>query len=382
MLSSRGRKNAASFGIPWHSAVPQPTKIKRTPTASFTLKYLSGPLGTDIAINTTPPCQRQNPLPAAISSHLINYFKPLIPIAFEVVVKVSGCSATGNMLSSALTEPGNAVLVSRPVYGRFELDYGVQGGMEDVYVDADVYETFDVRRRRGAVKIGAVILIICIILLTLTASGRCYKLDTLVETMKLRSRHRIHLISDEIYARCILDSDSEAVPFTSVSSLGRPEIFDPNLVRVLYKLSESRPSPLGGLHLIIITLDSVEPARHAGCTRLVFKTCSEMIGPAISQDADFVTRFTKSSQRNLAHSYQIANSILNQEGIVKDNLLQTQEHGFALAQRSLDEGCSLHLGEDYSKEPGWLGSSFRLEHVFQEVLTEVCLLSPSPMAPS
>jgi aspartate/methionine/tyrosine aminotransferase len=83
-----------------------------------------------------------NPLPAAISSHLNKYFKPLTPITPEMVVKVNGCSAAGNMLSFALAEPGDAVLVSRPVYGRFELDYGVQGGVEIVYADTDVDEVF------------------------------------------------------------------------------------------------------------------------------------------------------------------------------------------------------------------------------------------------
>lgn len=46
------------------------------------------------------------------------------------------------MLAYALAEPGDGVLVSRPVYGRFELDYGVQGGVEIVYADTDPYEAF------------------------------------------------------------------------------------------------------------------------------------------------------------------------------------------------------------------------------------------------
>lgn len=84
----------------------------------------------------------EHPLPAAAAAHLNRYFNPLTPVEPEMVVKVNGCSAAGNMLAYALAEPGDGVLVSRPVYGRFELDYGVQGGVEIVYADTDPYEAF------------------------------------------------------------------------------------------------------------------------------------------------------------------------------------------------------------------------------------------------
>ena len=74
------------------------------------------------------------------------------------------------MLSFALAEPGDGVLVSRPVYGRFELDYGIEGGVEIVYADTEPEECFEtscVQRyeealleagRRG-VKIRALVLV-------------------------------------------------------------------------------------------------------------------------------------------------------------------------------------------------------------------------------
>lgn len=46
------------------------------------------------------------------------------------------------MLGYSLAEPGEGILVSRPMYGRFELDYGVEAGVEIVYADTDPVEAF------------------------------------------------------------------------------------------------------------------------------------------------------------------------------------------------------------------------------------------------
>ncbi|KAL5000447.1 pyridoxal phosphate-dependent transferase [Aspergillus recurvatus] len=374
MLASRGKKSADSFDIPWRFAVA-PTYDKETNPDGIICFGMAehGPVRTDIAeyINSNvkfttnsvcyPSMSTSNPLPAAISSHLNKYFKPLTPITPEMVVKVNGCSAAGNMLSFALAEPGDAVLVSRPVYGRFELDYGVEGGVDVVYADTDVYETFEVgcvkryeealinARERG-VRIRALVVVN-----PHNPVGRCYSPETLVEIMKFCNRHRLHLIGDEIYALCDFAS--------------------------------------GGLHLGFLITQNVE-LRRACSAMLRFhspSSAAETIGTAILQDEDFVSRFIERSRRDLARSYQIATSILDQEAISyvkggnagfflyidlspylptdKDNSLQPQEREFALAQRLLDNGLFLHPGEEHSKEPGWFRLVFSHdEHVLREGL--------------
>ena len=51
-------------------------------------------------------------------------------------------TSLGNMLGYSLAECGEGILVNRPVYGRFELDYGVEAGVEMVYADTDTEEAF------------------------------------------------------------------------------------------------------------------------------------------------------------------------------------------------------------------------------------------------
>ena len=46
------------------------------------------------------------------------------------------------MLGFTLAEPGDGILASRPVYGRFELDYGVEAGVQMVYADTNTEEAF------------------------------------------------------------------------------------------------------------------------------------------------------------------------------------------------------------------------------------------------
>lgn len=46
------------------------------------------------------------------------------------------------MLGYNLAEPDEAILVSRPVYGRFELDYGVEADLQIFYADTSIDEAF------------------------------------------------------------------------------------------------------------------------------------------------------------------------------------------------------------------------------------------------
>ncbi|OJJ02574.1 hypothetical protein ASPVEDRAFT_53229 [Aspergillus versicolor CBS 583.65] len=365
MLSSRGKKNADSFNIPWRFAV-SPTYNKQTNPDGLICFGMAehGPVRTDIAeyinnkvkFTTNSVCYgswaTEHPLPAAAAAHLNRYFNPLTPVEPEMVVKVNGCSAAGNMLAYALAEPGDGVLVSRPVYGRFELDYGVQGGVEIVYADTDPYEAFSLAciekyekalqdaQARG-VKIRALVLVN-----PHNPVGRCYPTETLIEILKFCNKHQIHLISDEIYALCDFAS--------------------------------------GGLHIGFIVSRNVELRR--SCSAMLrfhsISSAAETIGATILQDEEFVSKFTEKSLRDLAFSYGITTSVLDEEGInyvkggnagffvyvdlspylPKDDSLSGQEREFALAQRLLDNGLFLHPGEEHCKDLGW----FRLVYSHDE----------------
>lgn len=58
--------------------------------------------------------------------------------------------------------------------------------------------------------------------------------------MALCQKHKIHLISDEVYALSIFDSkDSNAVPFTSVLAIDSTNLLRPEYLHVLYGMSKA-----------------------------------------------------------------------------------------------------------------------------------------------
>ncbi|KAL4933944.1 pyridoxal phosphate-dependent transferase [Aspergillus undulatus] len=414
MLSFRGKKNASSFDIPWRYAV-SPTYRKITnPNGiiSFGMAEHS-PVQADIAdyinenVTFTPnslcytSTATSHPLAPSLATHMNTYFSPLTHITPEMVIKCNGCSAAGNMLAFALAEPGDAVLVSRPVYGRFELDYGVEAGVQVVYADTDPYEVFQTGciakyeealegAKRGGINVRALVLVN-----PHNPIGRCYPTETLIAILKFCQKHQIHLISDEIYALCVFDSgDPDAVPFRSVLSLATPELIDLNLVHVLYGFSKDFAS--GGLHLGFIISHNAE-LRRACSAMLRFHSPSgtaETVGTAILQDEKLVSRFIEKSRKDLASSYAIATTALDEAGIdyikggnagffiyvdlspylppsspiiSNDTLSSGREREFVLAQRFLDNGLFLHPGEEHCKELGWFRLVFSHE---EEVLRE------------
>lgn len=77
--------------------------------------------------------------PMAMSQHLNKYFKPFRPVESDQIITASGLTAIHELVGYSLADPGDAILVSRPVYGRFELDFGNTNGIKIVY--ADIHDT-------------------------------------------------------------------------------------------------------------------------------------------------------------------------------------------------------------------------------------------------
>lgn len=177
------------------------------------------------------------------------------------------------MLGFNLAERGEGILVNRPVYGRFELDYGVEAGVEIVYADTATDEAFTpssvakyeqalIEAEERGIKIRAVLLVnphnpvgmhsllksglslSGLTVLIAFKTGRCYPSDTLRHIARFCDRNNLHLISDEVYASCVFDSgDPDSVQFTSILSLDLHGLINPNLVHVLYGFSKVSQVP-------------------------------------------------------------------------------------------------------------------------------------------
>ncbi|KAL1636814.1 hypothetical protein SLS56_000907 [Neofusicoccum ribis] len=132
-------------------------------------------------------------LRAAIAHFVNRHFNPVLPVESSHVHVTLGVSNANEMLAFVLGCPGDGFLLGRPYYGAFAGDF-----------------------------------------------GRCYSRDVIIALMKLCQKHRIHLVSDEIYALSVWDNPEarDAPTFTSVLSIDTTGIIDPSLVHDMWGMSK------------------------------------------------------------------------------------------------------------------------------------------------
>ena len=80
--------------------------------------------------------------PIAMAAHINEYFNPKLPVKPEHIVTGSGLTAIHEMVGFSLGDPGDGILVSRPVFGRFELGFGNTAGLRMVYADMRGVDSF------------------------------------------------------------------------------------------------------------------------------------------------------------------------------------------------------------------------------------------------
>jgi 1-aminocyclopropane-1-carboxylate synthase len=59
-----------------------------------------------------------------MAKYLDRYFNPLEPVDPDDLLFSSGCTSLCEMLGFSIFEPGDALLLSRPIYQAFESDFG------------------------------------------------------------------------------------------------------------------------------------------------------------------------------------------------------------------------------------------------------------------
>lgn len=70
------------------------------------ITYNEGPIGT-------------RRLREEMASHLNDHFNPFVPVTSEYVTFTAGVTGLNEMISFALTDEGDGILLGRPMYGSF-----------------------------------------------------------------------------------------------------------------------------------------------------------------------------------------------------------------------------------------------------------------------
>ncbi|KAK2005442.1 1-aminocyclopropane-1-carboxylate synthase, partial [Colletotrichum eremochloae] len=404
MLSPRATKSASALHRPWRFALPQ-TYSSSNPAGMISFALASNSL----VLEDLSSFAAQVPLPpdvftygystaggarlrAALASHLNLTFNPHAQLTIDDVQLASGATAVHSILAFALASPGEGILTSRPVYGRFELDFGNEMGVEVVYADTgpetcfepDVVEAFEVALQRSherGVRIRAVMIVN-----PNNPLGRCYPRETLVRIMRFCEKHKIHLISDEIYGLSVFPSSSSSsgsLPaFTSVLSIDTAGVIDPDLVHVEYGVAKDFAAPGMRLGALVSRNRALHEAFYSVVRFHNPAGPSVAIATAMFEDRTWHDGFISKSNKRISAAYKFVTEGLRDLGVeyldanagffIYINLSpwlpppegyeSDVEREFALAESILEKGVFLHPCEEHCLTPGW----FRLVYTQQE----------------
>ena len=184
----------------------------------------------------------------AAAAFLTRHFRPVQPIELEHVFVTAGATTAIEHVGFLFGDGGeDAFLLARPYYHAFKPDLRTRTGTKIVEVpfgDVDPFSLDCVAQyekallnAQGLVNVKG--LILCS---PHNPLGRCYPRKTLIELMKFCQKHRIHLVSDEIYGLSVWKNDEapDASPFISVLSIDPSGIIDPSLLHVIWGMSKVR----------------------------------------------------------------------------------------------------------------------------------------------
>ncbi|MCJ1469670.1 hypothetical protein MMC07_008306 [Pseudocyphellaria aurata] len=327
----------------------------------------------------------------AMADHLNRYFKPHTPILAEEVMFSSGVTAINDIVAWNLIDPGDGILLGMPIYGDFQGDLTARAGAELLFVPMqgvdpfslaaiEKYEAILQKAKSRGIKARA--LWLCS---PHNPLGQCYSSEVLKGYMRFCQKHRIHLISDEIYGLSVFDTgDSAATKFTSVLSIDPAEVINPDFLHVFYGMSKDFGA--AGLRLgCLITrnqdlLQAVSAiSRFSWPSHLSCEAAATML-----EDVEWTSRLLHLNQQRLGENYRFTTKMLDDAGIqyhhggnagyflwidlspylplatAENAGLMKQER--VLAQRLMDAGIYLATGEKFaSEDAGWFRVIFTHE---------------------
>ncbi|KAF3483073.1 1-aminocyclopropane-1-carboxylate synthase 11 [Arthroderma uncinatum] len=266
MLSTRGKKLTGMLDEPWRfplsrvamfNATSNPSGLISFGTAENSLVYdeLTAYVNRNVQFDKSVWSYGYSSVggkefPAAMAGHINKYFDPIVPVKGSDILATNSVPTLSELLAFTLADAGDAILLSRPVYGRFEIDWGNRPGLKTIYADTEAVESFTpaVARKYEEALVAAeargVKIRVLIIVNPHNPLGRCYPRETLIEIFKFCQKHQIHLVSDEIYALSVFNSgESGTVPFTSTLSIDPTGLIDEKLLHVIYGMSKDFSAP-------------------------------------------------------------------------------------------------------------------------------------------
>ncbi|CAF9905890.1 hypothetical protein IMSHALPRED_004007 [Imshaugia aleurites] len=334
------------------------------------LTYGDGSVGSDV-------------LRGAIANFINNHFQPVEKLGYTSVTVLNGVSAILDALAWCICDEGDSILIGRPFYVGFVSDFMNRAKVDLATVafgDVDPmslaavanYETAMEEAVSRGKKVKALILSS-----PHNPLGRCYTPEVLEAYLRLCSKHGIHMISDEVYAKSVFPNKDipNPTPFRSVLSLEYRKLIDPSLLHVQYGMSKDFCS--NGLRIgAFISTDNLPlHATMRAISKFAWSSSlADSAWSSILSDESFLQGYLIKLTARLTEAYDICTSILhgmkvpylsansgpflwiNLSGSLQQKTIESERD---LAWRMIKAGVWLATGESYrSEEPGWFRLTF------------------------
>lgn len=257
---------------------------------------------------------------AAMAHFLTRKLHPVVPIQASHVCITNGVTTAIEHISTLIANPRDVFLLGQPYYGAFIDDIELRTDVEVFPVafgDIDPLSLDAVSAYASAIKTcqakGKRVagLMLCN---PHNPLGRCYPREFMIELMKLCNEHKIHLVSDEIYANSVFQKSG--VPFTSLSSIPTDGLIDPSLTHILYGLSKDFCA--NGIRIGAI-ISQHHPRLHAALIPVViYSYASSLVESLVTvmlNDDEFVDNFIATNHQRLKTNYDLTASWAESHGI-------------------------------------------------------------------
>lgn len=274
-----------------------------------------------------------------MARHMNRRFKPFSSIDPKHLLFANGVTALCNMAGFTICDIGDAILLSRPCYQAFKMDFGTEAKFGILitpppfleltlcrvrceYVgfgDIDQFspeavtkyeEALHIAERNGT-KIRA--LVLCH---PHNPLGRCYPRHVLIQYLKLCHKYKIHLLVDEVYAMSVYQvDDPKAVKFESILTIDTDQYIHPDYVHLLYGMSKDTAA--GGVRIGCIYTRNKELLSAMSTMSMLHWSgnASEMIATLMLEDEKWMDDFLQLSRQRLANRNKMVRQMLDDEGI-------------------------------------------------------------------
>ncbi|PVU92298.1 hypothetical protein BB561_003918 [Smittium simulii] len=312
---------------------------------------------------------------AHLTNRHFNVYRNVLP---EQIVVANGVTSVIDMLISTVCNRGDAVLVSAPYYNAFDTDVNLRAKVVTHSVNIPISEGLDPSQVKyfqhtynslAAEGIKAKILIICN---PHNPTGRIYPKETIRALLSFASKHKMHVLVDEIYALSVYRApafgdqpetkDDLIYDFESVLSWNDLDSYiDPSFVTVVHGMSKD--FCMNGIRMGWIISPWNDLIIKALASISIFSYSSSVSDTLITRflaDHQFVDNFIKIVARNLKENYLKTTRFFNANNIAyipaqaghfiwsdfRQLLLQWKNNNLSPNEKSLSSAKQLTFKDD------------------------------------